>query len=158
MACIGKPPSARRLLRKGYFPQWQTALAHCSPRRKSGKARIEAPMRKARSSPPAYRGARVIGTDALRLVLILRETSDGQERKQDSEDDPNVNAHESSPAAGSVPADTQRACRARHGSLSAAVGLLLLRWADGRPLCDSLIHLLGGEQRPDRHASVSRSI
>src|SRR5262249_46927895 len=60
---------------------------------KQGKARIEAPMREARGSPPAYRGARVIGTDALRLVLILRETSDGQERKQDSEDDPNINAH-----------------------------------------------------------------
>src|SRR6516162_7491192 len=42
--------------------------------------------------------------------------------------------------------------------VSAAVGLLLLRWADGRPLCDSLVHLLGGEQRPDRHASVPRSI
>src|SRR5215467_6564360 len=53
---------------------------------------IEAPMRQARSSPHAHRGARVIGTDALRLVLILREPSDGQERKQDSEDDPNINA------------------------------------------------------------------
>ena len=54
---------------------------------------IEAPMRQARSSPHAHRGARVIGTDALRLVLILREPSDGQERKQDSEDDPDINAH-----------------------------------------------------------------
>jgi len=51
------------------------------------------------ASPPAHRGARVIGTDALRIVLILREPSDGQERKQDSEDDPNINAHQSSLAA-----------------------------------------------------------
>src|SRR5262245_44684442 len=82
-------------------------------------------MRKARSSPPAYRGARVIGTDALRLVLILRETSDGQERKQDSEDDPNVNAHESSPAAGSVPAACRARCgsrKRRRGSIVVAVG------------------------------------
>ena len=62
-------------------------------------ALIEAPMREARSSPHAHRGARVIGTDALRLVLILREPSDGKERKQDSEDDPNINAHQSSLAA-----------------------------------------------------------
>ena len=60
-------------------------------------------MREARSSPPAHRGARVIGTDALRFVLILREPRDGQERKQDSEDDPNINAHQSSPAARSYP-------------------------------------------------------
>src|SRR5215831_5956653 len=56
-------------------------------------------MREARSSPPAHRGAWVIGTDALRFVLILREPRDGQERKEDSEDDPNINAHQSSPAA-----------------------------------------------------------
>ena len=55
--------------------------------------------REGQSSPPAHRGARVIGTDALRIVLILREPSDGQERKQDSEDDPNINAHQSSLAA-----------------------------------------------------------
>jgi hypothetical protein len=35
-------------------------------------------MREARSSPPAHRGAWVIGTDALRFVLILREPRDGQ--------------------------------------------------------------------------------
>src|SRR6516225_610179 len=51
---------------------------------------------KREASPPAHRGARVIGTDALRIVLILREPRDGQERKQDSEDDPNINAHQSS--------------------------------------------------------------
>ena len=69
------------------------------PRHKSGKARIEAPMREARSSPPAHRGARVIRTDALRFTLILQEPRGGQERKQDSEDDPDINAHQSSPAA-----------------------------------------------------------
>ena len=58
------------------------------PKHKSGKARIEAPMREARSSPPAHRGARVIRTDALRFMLILQEPRGGQERKQDSEDDP----------------------------------------------------------------------
>src|SRR5262249_21564550 len=70
---------------------------------KSGKARIEAPMREAQSSPAAHRGARVIGTDALRIVLISPEPSDGQERKQDNKGDPNINAHQSSPAADSVP-------------------------------------------------------
>src|SRR5438128_3533336 len=39
-----------------------------------------------------------------------------------------------------------------------AVGLLLLRNADGGPLCDSFVHLFGGEQRPDRHASKPRGI
>ena len=65
------------------------------PKHKSDKARIEAPIREARSSPPAHQGARVIRTDALRFVLILREPRDGQERKQDSEDDPDINAHQS---------------------------------------------------------------
>jgi hypothetical protein len=51
------------------------------------------------SSPPAHRGARVIRTDALRFMLILEEPRGGQERKQDSEDDPDINAHQSSPAA-----------------------------------------------------------
>jgi hypothetical protein len=51
-------------------------------------------MREARSPPPAHQGARVIRTDALRFVLILREPRDGQERKQDSEDDPDINAHQ----------------------------------------------------------------
>src|SRR5258708_29836112 len=39
-----------------------------------------------------------------------------------------------------------------------AVALLLLRNADGGPLCNSFVHLLGGEQRPDRHASKPRGI
>jgi len=56
-------------------------------------------MREARSSPPAHRGARVIRTDALRFMLISQEPRGGQERKQDSEDDPDINAHQSSPAA-----------------------------------------------------------
>ena len=56
-------------------------------------------MREGQSLPPAHRGARVIGTDALRFVLILQEPRDGEERKQDSEDDPDINAHQTSPAA-----------------------------------------------------------
>jgi hypothetical protein len=55
--------------------------------------------REGQSSPPAHRGARVIRTDALRFTLILQEPRGGQERKQDSEDDPDINAHQSSPAA-----------------------------------------------------------
>jgi len=74
-------------------------------------------MREAPSSPLAHRGARVIGTDALRISLILREPSEGQEHEQDTKDDPNINAHQSGPPARFVPADTQiakekpRACR-----------------------------------------------
>jgi hypothetical protein len=45
--------------------------------------------------PLAHRGARVIGTDALRFMLILQEPRGGQERKQDSEDNPNIDAHQS---------------------------------------------------------------
>ena len=47
-------------------------------------------------SPRAHRGAWVIGTEALRIVLISREPSDGQERNQNNKDDPNINAHQSS--------------------------------------------------------------
>src|SRR5262249_37869352 len=49
-----------------------------------------------RELPLTHRGARVVGADALRISLILQETSDGEEHKQDSEDDPNINAHQSS--------------------------------------------------------------
>jgi hypothetical protein len=55
--------------------------------------------REGQSLPPAHRGARVIRTDALRFMLILQEPRGGQECKQDSEDDPDINAHQSSPAA-----------------------------------------------------------
>jgi len=47
-------------------------------------------------SPRAHRSARIIGADALRIVLISREPSDGQERNQNNKDDPNINAHQSS--------------------------------------------------------------
>ena len=73
------------------------------PRHKSRKARIEAPKREAQSSPAAHRGARVIGADPLRIVLISPDPSDGQECNQDNEGNPNINAHQSSPATGSVP-------------------------------------------------------
>jgi TolB-like protein len=45
----------------------------------------------------AHRGGRVIDTDTLRISVQV--SSDGQEREQDSEDNPNVNAHQSRPAA-----------------------------------------------------------
>ena len=47
-------------------------------------------------SPRAHRSARIIGADALRIVLISREPSDGQERNQNNKDDPNINAHQNS--------------------------------------------------------------
>ena len=50
------------------------------PKHKSGKARIEVPMREAQSSPPAHRGTWVINADALCILPISQDLSDGQER------------------------------------------------------------------------------
>jgi hypothetical protein len=50
-----------------------------------------------RFSPLAHRGARVVGTDTLRISVVLQVSSDDQECEQGSEDNPNVNAHQSSP-------------------------------------------------------------
>ena len=51
--------------------------------------------RKFKSHSFAHRGARVIDTDTLlRISLVLRVSSDGQEHEQDSEDNPDVNAHQ----------------------------------------------------------------
>ena len=47
----------------------------------------------------AHRGGRVIDTDTLRISPVVQVSSDGQEREQDSEDNSNVNAHQSRPAA-----------------------------------------------------------
>ena len=47
--------------------------------------------------PPAHRGARVIGTDALRTLVISEESSDGEGGDQDNKDNPNIDAHQSSP-------------------------------------------------------------
>jgi hypothetical protein len=52
-------------------------------------------MHGARSSPRTHRGARVIRTDALRILVISQEPSDGEERNQDNEDNPNIDAHQS---------------------------------------------------------------
>src|SRR6516162_1550272 len=65
-----------------------------------------------RSSPLARRGARVIGTDALRILVISQESSDGEEGNQDNEDNPNIDAHQSSPCRWFVPSDTQKQKRA----------------------------------------------
>jgi len=47
-----------------------------------GKARIEAPMREARSSPRAHRGARVIDTDAAYLPGIAELRRKDRKRGQ----------------------------------------------------------------------------
>ena len=49
----------------------------------------------------AYRPhTEALGSSAqMRFMLILQEPRGGQERKQDSEDDPDINAHQNSPAA-----------------------------------------------------------
>jgi hypothetical protein len=47
----------------------------------------------------AHQGARIIGTDTLRISVVLQVSSDDQEREQGSEDNPNINAHQSSQAA-----------------------------------------------------------
>src|SRR5262249_15975663 len=46
----------------------------------------------------AHRSGRVIDTD-MRFSLVSHVSSDGQEHEQDSEDNPNMNAHQSRPAA-----------------------------------------------------------
>jgi hypothetical protein len=69
--------------------------------------------RKFKSNSFAHRGARVIDTDTLlRISLVLRVSSDGQEHEQDSEDNPNVNAHQGSPAAALPARRIQRKTRA----------------------------------------------
>src|SRR6266404_6131198 len=54
-----------------------------------------------------HRGARVIGTDALRILVISQEASGGEEGNQDNEDNPNIDAHQNS-CRRFVPADTQK--------------------------------------------------
>ena len=68
------------------------------PKHKSGKARIEAPSVKGKAHRP-HTEALGSSAQALRFMLISQEPRGGQERKQDSEDDPDINAHQSSPAA-----------------------------------------------------------
>ena len=91
------------------------------------------------SSPPAHRGARVIRTDAFRFVLILREPRDGQERKQDSEDDPDINAHQSS---GSYPPinRSKRKPRASGALRVPARSLVLTRRPDIIPRRETRYH------------------
>jgi len=67
------------------------------PKHKSGKARIEAPSVNGKAYRPH---TEALGSSAqMRFMLILQEPRGGQERKQDSEDDPDINAHQSGPAA-----------------------------------------------------------
>jgi hypothetical protein len=61
------------------------------------KRRARMRCRESSFSPLAHRGGRVIGTDTLCISLVLQVSSDGQEREQGTEDNPNVNAHQGSP-------------------------------------------------------------
>jgi hypothetical protein len=67
----------------------------CFAPKADNQADISVPA--ARFSPLAHRGARVVGTDTLRISVVLQVSSDDQECEQGSEDNPNVNAHQSSP-------------------------------------------------------------
>src|SRR5215472_6413877 len=69
--------------------------------------------RRPRSSPPAHRGGRVIGTDALRILVISQESSAGEESNQDNKDNPNIDAHQSARCSCFVP--TYAALDARFG-------------------------------------------
>ena len=88
--------------------------------------------REGQSLPPAHRGARVIRTDALRFMLILQEPRGGQERKQDSEDDPDINAHQSSPAA-ALPLSGRGSCANRIGTDQTVFVLISTRGATRSP-------------------------
>ena len=59
-------------------------------------------------SPFAHRGGRVIGTDTLRVLLVLHVSSDGQKREQGSKDNPNVDAHQSTLPPPSASSSTPR--------------------------------------------------
>ena len=68
--------------------------------------------------PPAHRGGRVIGTDALRILLMSREPSDGQERNQDNEDNPKMRIRAALPQVWCPPIQTnqtRRGWRKRRG-------------------------------------------
>jgi hypothetical protein len=57
-------------------------------------------IRQSPFSPMPYRRGRIIDTGALRASQVLKVSSDDQQREQGSEDNnPNVNAHQSRPAA-----------------------------------------------------------
>ena len=47
----------------------------------------------------AHRAGRLIDTDTLCISPVVQVSSDGQEREQDSDDNPNINAHHRSLAA-----------------------------------------------------------
>jgi hypothetical protein len=69
-----------------------------------------------------------------------------------------LSPHGSCPLAEFLRRSLTSAAKRPTGARTAAVGLLVLRNADRGPLFDSFVHLLGGEQRPDRHASEPRRI
>ena len=61
--------------------------------------------------PPAHRGGRVIDTDALRILLLSREPSDGQERNPDNEDNPNMRIRAALPQVWCPPIQTNQTRR-----------------------------------------------
>src|SRR5262249_12311025 len=89
---LAKP--ARRRSHKATHPQLLTRR-ELDGRTSAAKA-SRSPCR--RYSPMAHPSGRVIDTDTL-ISLVSHVSSDGQEHEQDSEDNPNVNAHQSRPAA-----------------------------------------------------------
>ena len=80
----------------------------------------------------SHRSAWVIRTDALRFMLILQEPCGGQECKQDSEDDPDINAHQSSPAA-ALPLSGRGSCANRIGTDQTVFVLISTRGATRSP-------------------------
>ena len=70
----------------------------------------------------AHRGNRVIDTDTLRISPLVQVSSDGQEREQDSEDNPNIDvAHQNNPLACTGPS---RGTHCRHITLGRKVPMV----------------------------------
>src|SRR5215472_12819823 len=78
----------------------------CFAPKADNQADISVPA--ARFSPLAHRGARVVGTDALRVLLISQAPSDGEERNQGDDDNPNIDGIRAGFCRRFVLADPQR--------------------------------------------------
>jgi hypothetical protein len=86
----------RNICRAKVFPPLDFPHTKTSPREGSREPRLTRTragfLFNQPFSPMAHRSGRVIGTDALRVFLVLHVSSDSQEREQGTEDNPNVNA------------------------------------------------------------------
>jgi hypothetical protein len=78
----------------------------------------------------AHRGGRIIDTD-LSISHLLQVSSENQERKQGSEDNPNVNAHHSTPATAAAVKQLGVAAAAKEGSARHRAGLYLVCFLGG---------------------------